>query len=181
MKEQEKAGRRPYIYKLAATNPRNPLNKADELEKELIRKFNEGEIESFEDIIERGGEKYLYKAIPIAENKKSCMRCHGDPKETPNDILTRYGDKDGYFEKTGRIRAIVSLMVPLDGLMLEAKKYFYVISLVMGIVMLLIYSSICFFIKQQRKFTAKEKEVAERTRASELESVYRSKRALDYS
>ena len=161
MKEQEKAGRRPYIYKLAAINPRNLLNKADDLEKELIKKFNDGEIESFEEIIEKGGEKYLYKAIPIAENKKSCMRCHGDPKDTPNDIVNRYGDKDGYFEKIGRIRAIVSLMVPLDGLMLRAKKSFYVISLVMGIVMLFIYSSICFFIKQQRKFTAKEKEVAE--------------------
>jgi len=161
MKEQEKAGRRPYIYKLAAINPRNLSNKADDLEKELIKKFNKGEIESFEEIIEKGGEKYLYKAIPIAENKKSCMRCHGDPKDTPNDIVNRYGDKDGYFEKIGRIRAIVSLMVPLDGLMLAAKKSFYVISLVMGIVMLFIYSSICFFIKQQRKFTAKEKEVSE--------------------
>jgi class 3 adenylate cyclase len=161
MKEQEKAGRRPYIYKLAATNPRNPLNKADDLERELIRRFNEGEIESFEDIIEKGGEKYLYKAIPIGKNKESCMRCHGDPKDTPNDIVRRYGDKDGYFEKTGRIRAIVSLMVPLDGLMLEARKYFYVISLVMGIVMLFIYSTICLFIRQQRKFTAKEKDVAE--------------------
>jgi len=161
MKEQEKAGRRPYVYKLAATNPRNPLNKADDLEKELIRKFNEAEIEGFEDIIEKGGENYLYKAIPIGKNKESCMRCHGDPKNTPNDIVSRYGDKDGYFEEVGRIRAIVSLMVPLDGLMLEARKYFYVISLVLGIVMLFIYSTICFFIKQQRKFITKEKEMSE--------------------
>lgn len=159
MKEQEKAGMKPYIYKLAAINPRNPLNRADKLEKELIKRFNDGEIESFEDIVGKGGEKYLYKAIPIAQNKESCMRCHGDPKVTPKDIVNRYGDKDGFFEKVGPIRAIVSLMVPLEGLMREARKYFYVISAVIGIVMLSIYLTICFFIRQQRKFTAKEKEM----------------------
>ena len=159
MKEQEKAGKKPYIYKLASTNPRNPLNKANKLEKELIEKFNAGEIKSFEDIVEKGGEKYLYKAIPIAKNKESCMKCHGEPKVTPKDIVNRYGDKDGYFEKTGRIRAIVSLMVPLGGLMLEAKRYFFIISLVMAVVMLLIYSTIYFFIKQQRKFADKEKDM----------------------
>jgi hypothetical protein len=139
MKEQEKAGIKPYVYKLAASNPRNPLNKADTLEKELIKRFNDGEIESFEDIVEKGGEKYLYKGIPIAGNKESCLRCHGDPKVTPHDIVERYGDKDGFYEKVGPIRAIVSLMVPLEGLMRDAKKYFYVISSVMGIVMLSIY------------------------------------------
>lgn len=43
--------------------------------------------------------------------------------------------------------------------MLEAKEYFYIISFLIAIVMLFIYSTILFFIKQQRKFTAKEKEM----------------------
>ena len=159
MKEQEKAGRKPYIYKLAAINPRNPVNKADKLEKELIKKFNDGAIVSFEDIVEREGEKYLYKAIPSTKNKESCMRCHGDPKVAPKDIVKRYGNKDGFFEPVDHIRAMVSLMAPLEGLMLEANKYFYIISFVIAIVMLFIYSTIFFFIRQQRKFIAKEEDM----------------------
>lgn len=153
MKEQEKAGRKPYIYKLASNNPRNPLNKADELEKELIKKFNDGEIKSFKDIIEKNGEKYLYKAIPIAKNKESCMKCHGNPEVAPTDIINRYGNKEGFFEKVGEIRAIISLAVPLEELMSESKKYFYFITFTMAIVMLCIYFTIYFFIKQQIKFT----------------------------
>ena len=159
MKEQQRAGRRPYIYKLAAINPRNQANKADEIEKELIKKFNDGKIESFEDIVEKGGEKYLYKAIPSTRNKKSCLRCHGDPNVAPKDIVNRYGYKNGFFEPVGQIRAMVSLMAPLEGLMFEAKEYFYVISAVIAVVMLFIYATIFFFIKQQKKFTDKEKEM----------------------
>ena len=131
MKEQEKAGRNPYIYKLASINPRNPVNKANELEKELIKKFNDGEIESFESIVEKQGEKYLYKAMSSTRNKESCMRCHGHPQAAPKDIVDRYGDKNGFFLPVGQITALVSLMVPLEGLMSEAKKYFYVISAVL--------------------------------------------------
>jgi class 3 adenylate cyclase len=160
MKEQEKAGRQPYIYKLAAANPRNPVNKANVLEKELIRKFNAGEIESFEDIVEKEGKKYLYKAIPSTRNKKSCMRCHGDPEAAPKDIVDRYGSRFGFFEPVGQVRAIVSLMAPLDGLMHEARQYYYIINSIIAVVMLFIYFTIFFFIKQQRKFVAKEKEMS---------------------
>lgn len=160
MKEQEKAGRTPYIYKLAAINPRNPVNKADASERALIAKFNGDEIKSFEDIVKKDGKKYLYKAIPSTKNKESCLRCHGDPNAAPKDIIERYGPELGFFEPVGQTRALVSLLAPLDGLMHEANQYFYVISLFIGIVMLFIYSAIFFFIKQQRKFTAKEKEMS---------------------
>jgi class 3 adenylate cyclase len=160
MKEQEKAGRRPYIYKLAAINPRNPLNQADKLERKIIRKFNDDEIVDFEEIVEREGETYLYKAIPIARTKKSCMKCHGDPKSCPKDIIDIYGSKCGFFERIGEVRAIISMMAPLEEPMLEARKYFFIITSLTAIVMLFIYSTIYFFIKQQKKFTAKEKEVS---------------------
>jgi class 3 adenylate cyclase len=153
MKEQEKAGRKPYIYKLASINPRNPLNKADKFEKELIKKFNDGEIKSFENIIEIDGEKYFFKAIPIAKNKESCMRCHGNPEAAPKDIVNRYGSDKGFFENVGEIRAIISLAAPLEEPMSDARKYFYIITSVMAVVMLFIYFTIYFFVKQQRKFT----------------------------
>lgn len=38
--ELKKHGRREIYYKMAADNPRNPLNKADAFEVELIEKFN---------------------------------------------------------------------------------------------------------------------------------------------
>jgi adenylate cyclase len=123
------------------------------LEKELIEKVNHREIKSIQDIIEKKGGKYLFKAIPIDRNKESCMRCHGNPEVAPKDIINRYGDQNGFFEKVGEIRAIISLAVPLDELLSEAKETFYFITLLIAVVMLFIYFNIYFYVKQQRKFT----------------------------
>jgi hypothetical protein len=113
-----------FYYKLAAKNPRNPLNKADEFEEELIRKFNRKEISEYKTVVEKEGEKYLYFAIPFTENIKACMKCHSTPEKAPRELVMRYGDKHGFYEKVGDIRAIISIRAPLKEELISANSVF---------------------------------------------------------
>jgi PAS domain S-box-containing protein len=119
-------------YKLAANNPRNPTNKADALEKELIEKFNQDRsVKKYRNIVEIDDKKYLYFAIPFLKNEKQCMVCHGRREDAPAELQEKYPGEGGFNEKIGEIRAITSIRAPLD----EEYHSLYIIvpSLVVGI------------------------------------------------
>jgi PAS domain S-box-containing protein len=112
--EREKGGMRPVYYKMAANNPRNPVNKADELEAKLIKLFNENpSVKEYEEVVTVKGEKYLYYAIPFLKNEKRCMRCHGNPEDAPIGLRKLYPQEGGFHEKFGEIRAIESMRMPI--------------------------------------------------------------------
>jgi len=113
-KELVKHGRPEIYYKLAAENPRNPVNKADQHELKLLKMFNDRrELKDYREIIEVDGQKYLYYALPFLENSQACMRCHGRREDAPLGLLARYPGSGGFNEKVGRIRAIESIRAPL--------------------------------------------------------------------
>lgn len=113
-KELVKHGRPEIYYKLAAENPRNPVNKADQHELKLLKMFNDRrELKDYREIIEVDGQKYLYYALPFLENSQACMRCHGRREDAPLGLLARYPGNGGFNEKVGRIRAIESIRAPL--------------------------------------------------------------------
>lgn len=113
--ERKNAGYPELYYKLAANNPRNPVNKADALEKHLIEMFNEHrDIKSYREIIEIDGKKMLYVAIPFLENDARCMRCHGKREDAPPDLQQRYPGQGGFNETIGEIRAITSIRAPVE-------------------------------------------------------------------
>jgi len=113
--ERVKEGLPELYYKLAAINPRNPVNRADALEEKLIKMFNENrEIKHFRDIIEVDGKKNLYVAIPFLENNEKCLRCHGKRAGAPPQLQERYPGESGFNEKVGEIRAITSIRSPLQ-------------------------------------------------------------------
>lgn len=112
--ELVKHGRPEIYYKLAAENPRNPVNKADQHELKLLKMFNDRrELKDYREIIEVDGQKYLYYALPFLENSQACMRCHGRREDAPLGLLARYPGNGGFNEKVGRIRAIESIRAPL--------------------------------------------------------------------
>jgi len=112
--ELEKHGQRHIIYRLAAENPRNPVNKADPYELELIQRFNaDRKITSHRAIVTREGATYLHYAIPFLENSQHCLRCHGKREDAPPGLLALYPGNGGFNEQTGRIRAIEAIYAPL--------------------------------------------------------------------
>ena len=110
---------------MAANNPRNPVNKADDLERELIEMFNKNrKIKKHRDIIKLNGKRYLYFAMPFLENKPRCLICHGKRDAAPIQLQMRYEGIGGFDEKVGDIRAIESIRAPLE----EEYSAVYIIS-----------------------------------------------------
>ncbi len=112
--ELVKHGRPEITYKLAAENPRNPINKAGPREQKLLSLFNESrDLKSHRAIVKIDGKKYLHYAIPFLENKEPCIKCHGKKEDAPAGLLALYPGDAGFNEKLGRIRAIESIYAPL--------------------------------------------------------------------
>lgn len=102
-------------YKMAADNPRNPINQATALESYLIKRFNDHrELTQHREEVTVEGRKYLLHAIPFLENSAACLRCHGRREDAPQGLQALYPGGGGFNEKVGMIRAVEVIRVPLD-------------------------------------------------------------------
>ncbi|ETR73338.1 MAG: integral membrane sensor signal transduction histidine kinase [Candidatus Magnetoglobus multicellularis str. Araruama] len=157
------AGLEQMYYKMAANNPRNPVNKADVLEEEVINMFNKNPgRSSYSDIIEIKGQKYLYLAMPFLKTEKQCLKCHGVREISPIQLQDRYPGQGGFHDWVGNIRAIESIRVPL------AQEY-YVVYVLSGSLLCGVLFIMLLFIFN-RRLTAT---VAARTQALENENMER--------
>ncbi len=104
----------PYYYSLAATNPRNPANKATKDEALILEKFRKNEIKNFSEITTKDKKRFFTSYMPLDRTDKSCMRCHSDPNIAPKDLVDLYGSVAGFGEKVGDIRAMIILEIPID-------------------------------------------------------------------
>ena len=123
-------------YKMAATNPRNPINRADATEEKLIRMFNERRtVKNYREVVRLNGKKYLYVALPFLENDKKCLVCHGKREDAPPQLQELYPGNGGFNEKISDIRAIISIRAPLE------REFFtvYIVcgALLMGVLVIL--------------------------------------------
>lgn len=112
--EREKAGLPPVYYKLASTNPRNPVNRADSQEENLLQFFRENPEESeYQEVKKIDGQAYLVFAMPFLRNEARCMVCHGQREKAPAGLQARYPGQGGFNERVGDLRAIESLRIPI--------------------------------------------------------------------
>jgi len=166
--ERKAAGLDEIYYKMAALNPRNPVNKADALEEKLIRMFNENkEIKDYREVVRINGKDYLYVALPFLVNQPKCLKCHGDREDAPLGLQLRYPGQGGFNEKVGQIRAIESIRAPME------HQYFVIhILFASSFAGLTVLTWLLFFNTRLRKMVwvrtqALEQEVSERYRAEE--------------
>ncbi len=138
-KTEQTSGNTPYSYKLATTNPRNPINKATPFEEEILHKFQKKELKNFETFITENNQKYYYKAIPIDPNKESCMKCHSNPDIVPKELIALYGSTAAFGEKVGDIRAMISLKIPISSIINNSLREFFISILVITILFLIFY------------------------------------------
>ncbi len=114
--ERKASGLEEIYYKLASINPRNPVNRADPFEANLIRRFNEDHnLKEYSTVITMNGRRYLYFAKPFLMNNEACMKCHGRRQDAPPGLQKLYPGEGGFNEKLGQIRAIESYRLPLGG------------------------------------------------------------------
>jgi len=148
----------PIIIKFASNNPRNLINTANTKELELLKKFNNNEIEDYSEIIStKDGTKLLY-AIPTKRTTQKCMRCHSNPENAPQGLVEIYGDKNGFYEKVGNIRAILTTTYPLDEDLKNANISFLKLSFITLIIFII---SLFVFYKFIKSIEDKNKKLEE--------------------
>ena len=160
------AGLAGLIFRFASNNPRNPENLATPFENDLIQRFNASAIERFTEVVEKDGEEFIYYAIPTSPVDESCLRCHGDPADAPPELLARYGSTAGFYESPGQIRGLTSLSMPLDERLDAARQVWFILSIITGAVLFLIYGVIVYYLKQ---ISVRERIISGKNRALEEE------------
>jgi len=136
-----------YIIKFASGNPRNPLNQAGPEELDMIKYFNDNPDDRvwMGDIV-MGGREYL-ATFSAMRMEKTCLRCHGHPKDAPIELIERYGPDASFYRPIGEVVGMDTIAIPSDTvkklILSEKLKNFGFL----GIVILLLSASLIFVFK----------------------------------
>ena len=103
-----------YIIKFSSDNPRNPANQAGPEELAIIQYFNENpEVERWSGRINIDGKEYVAQ-FSARRMTKSCLNCHGDPKDAPRSLIERYGGKAGFYRPLGEVIGTDTVAIPVS-------------------------------------------------------------------
>jgi signal transduction histidine kinase len=110
-------------FKNASLNPRNPINRADDLETRIINEFrNNNEITEWKGLIEEQGAHYYVLAQAGLPIQGSCLSCHGDPQAAPKELVEQYGATGGFHMKVGeRVDALMAY-IPVHIALQDARR-----------------------------------------------------------
>jgi signal transduction histidine kinase len=137
--------KKPIQIKFASKNARNPLNQATLKEAELLDKYNSNILkEEYKEILKLKDGTFYYYVLPTVKNEKKCMQCHSTPQKAPKDLIAMYGNENGFYEKEGYMRAILTTTVNIDEDIVFANKIFLYFSffttLVFGIIFFIVHN-----------------------------------------
>ena len=127
-----------YIIRFSSENPRNPANLADTEELKMINYFRANpQFKRRTDKVEINGRLYLVHFTPRFLTGE-CMRCHGDPKDAPAELVKRYGSKASFYRKVGDVAGLDMVAVPIEKVnaALAAEMRHQTIILVAGLALL---------------------------------------------
>jgi len=170
---KEKLHQSPVTIRFASDNPRNMLNKATKKESQILQKFNAKEIKEYSEIIEKNGEPILYYVLPTKPTVDKCMRCHSYPSLAPKGLIDIYGDTNGFYEKVGNIRAVLSTTYPLSDDFKSANRTFVILTLVTFAVFVGLLVLVYFFTKKINEANITlDKKVVQRTKELKAEKEH---------
>ncbi len=102
-----------FEYRRAAGNPMNPVNQADEFEKEMLRWFADNrEHNQWQGMITKTGQAY-YARMRAIYAESECLQCHGVPADAPADMKAIYGVAGGYGYRKGDVVAADTIYIPV--------------------------------------------------------------------
>ncbi len=102
-----------YHYRRVSKNARNKKSSPDEFEQGLIEHFNTNRsVAIWENDSLVNNEEYHLIARPI-EFGESCMSCHGEPENAPQELIEIYGDKAGFHYEIGEVGGVVIAGFPV--------------------------------------------------------------------
>ena len=92
-----------YIIKFASGNPRNPVNQAGPEELNMITYFNDHpDHKVWTGEIAMGDREYL-ATFSAMRMEKTCLHCHGNPKDAPIELIKRYGPDASFYRPLGEV------------------------------------------------------------------------------
>ncbi|MCF6186055.1 MAG: DUF3365 domain-containing protein [Desulfobulbaceae bacterium] len=116
-----------YTFRRAALNPLNPQNRADDFEEEMFSWFEDDRSRTlWRGIVPREGQLSFVTIVPDYM-EKSCLRCHGDARRAPAELIKRYGTKGGFRFKEGDLAGINSISIPVAGAFARIKRDSFVV------------------------------------------------------
>ena len=102
-----------FEYRRAASNPMNPVNRADEFEKEMLQWFSENpDRNEWQGMINKHGNAY-YTRMRVIYAESECLQCHGHPADSPSDMKAIYGVDGGYGYHEGDVVAADTIYIPV--------------------------------------------------------------------
>ncbi len=109
------------LYRRVASNARNPEFEPTEMEESMIRYFRENpEKDIKEKKVQKQTGDYYYSFRPIVFTER-CMRCHGEPKDAPEEIINKYGSQGGFYKEPGEVAGVISVGFPMQRAMSMVK------------------------------------------------------------
>jgi len=159
--------------------PRNPKNKADEIEMEAIKYFSEHpkQNETIRLIKENNKELFFFSA-PL-KIEPHCLSCHGDKESTLEYIKTKYDNAFGY--KLGDIRGLISIKIPAEPLTNPMMSIFWKTTFfaygLSALLLTLVYAAIRRLTRREEQIK-KELEESVEEKTSELQAAYKHEKHL---
>jgi diguanylate cyclase (GGDEF)-like protein/PAS domain S-box-containing protein len=130
------------VIRFASDNPRNPVNKAAPDELRMIEYFRKNpQVDRKIDEIDIDGRRYMAFFVPKYV-KPDCLRCHGDPKDAPAELLRRYGATASFHRPLGDVAGLDTVAVPLDKVNAAATSAMLRQSLLLSVGFALLFTSV---------------------------------------
>ena len=102
------------IIRFASDQPRNPVNAANPEELRLIEFFRRNpQVSSLTREVRLEGRRCIAHFTPKWVTAE-CLRCHGDPKDAPAELLVRYGATASFHRSLGDVAGLDTVAVPLE-------------------------------------------------------------------
>ncbi len=103
-----------YSYRQPAFHPLNPKNQASPFESDIILKFQDDpSLTTVSGFRKTDDQIFYYVAHPVFV-EKSCLTCHGDPKEAPSGLIENYGSTSGFQWPLGKVISATIVQVPVE-------------------------------------------------------------------
>ena len=133
-----------FQYRRVAINAKNPDFEANEMEREMIRYFQEHpEAESWKEITKINDTRYFVHFQPVRFND-SCLHCHGEPADAPPQVNDLFGKLRGFHHRTDRLSSVSSIAIPVETGLKHIQEVAFLVFVTSFLGGLLLYVIICF-------------------------------------
>ncbi len=113
-----------YLEKMATVGARNPVNEADEYERNFIRELNGDPLLVKKTEVEiLDGQPYFLFLRRGWDMDETCLMCHGDPRDAPVGLVKYYGSEAGFNRDIDKAHTAVSIRIPLNETYAEAENF----------------------------------------------------------